>query len=163
MKLKALAIAAVLAIVAIPPAEARPTQSSSAEWPAMAYSSSADTGSGARPERSRDASRRATRSSTTHDTRGESSHSGLGPRPSQWCGWYMRQRHGGGPDMNLAWNWSRYGSSASPQVGAIVVWHHHVGEIVGQAPNGQWIVLSGNDSGGVRQRARSIAGAVVRI
>ena len=65
--------------------------------------------------------------------------------------------------MNLAWNWSRYGSAASPQVGAIVVWRHHVGEIVGQASNGQWIVLSGNDGGAVRPRARSIAGAVVRI
>lgn len=87
----------------------------------------------------------------------------LGGRPRAWCGWYMRTRHGGGPEMNLAWNWSRYGSAASPQVGAIVVWRHHVGEIVGQAPNGQWIILSGNDGGQVRSRARSIAGAVVRI
>jgi hypothetical protein len=87
----------------------------------------------------------------------------LGGRPSAWCGWYMRTRHGGGPEMNLAWNWSRYGSAAPPQIGAIVVWRHHVGEIVGQAPNGQWIVLSGNDGGQVRSRARSIAGAVVRM
>ena len=94
---------------------------------------------------------------------GSSSNSSLGGRPSAWCGWYMRTRHGGGPEMNLAWNWSRYGSATSPQIGAIVVWRHHVGEIVGQASNGQWIVLSGNDGGQVRSRARSIAGAVVRI
>ena len=75
----------------------------------------------------------------------------------------MRTRHGGGPEMNVAWNWSRYGSPGAPQIGAIVVWRHHVGEIVGQAPNGQWIVLSGNDGGAVRRRARSIAGTVVRI
>ena len=90
-------------------------------------------------------------------------HGGAGPRPSAWCGWYMRTRHGGGPEMNLAANWRHYGSAAAPQVGAIVVWPHHVGEIVGQSPNGQWIVLSGNDSGRVQQRARSIAGAAVRI
>ncbi|MGE0628608.1 MAG: hypothetical protein AB7O43_12350 [Hyphomicrobiaceae bacterium] len=75
----------------------------------------------------------------------------------------MRTRHGGGPAMNLAWNWRHYGSPASPQIGAIVVWRHHVGEIVGRASNGQWIVLSGNDGGRVRQRARSIAGAIVRL
>ena len=75
----------------------------------------------------------------------------------------MRTRHGGGPEYNLAWNWTKYGSAGSPQVGAIVVWRHHVGEITGQAANGQWIVLSGNDSGRVRERARSISGAVIRV
>jgi ribosomal protein L35AE/L33A len=75
----------------------------------------------------------------------------------------MRTRRGGGPEMNLAWNWRNYGSPASAQVGAIVVWRHHVGEIVGQAANGQWLVHSGNDGGAVRTRARSIAGAVIRM
>jgi hypothetical protein len=33
--------------------------------------------------------------------------------------------------------------------------------ITGQAPNGQWIVKSGNDGGGVaRERVRSISGAI---
>jgi hypothetical protein len=89
---------------------------------------------------------------------------GVGPRPGAWCGWYMRTQLGGGPDLNLAWNWSRWGSRASgPQVGAVVVWPHHVGMITGQASNGQWIVKSGNDSGRVRERARSVSGAVFRV
>ena len=89
--------------------------------------------------------------------------SGLGPRPGKWCGWWMRTQLGGGPAYNLAWNWSRYGSATSPQVGAVVVWRHHVGIITGQASNGQLIVKSGNDGGRVRERARSVAGAVFRI
>jgi hypothetical protein len=40
-----------------------------------------------------------------------------------------------------------------------VVWPHHVGRIVGQE-NGQWVVRSGNDGGGVRTRTRSLAGAI---
>jgi hypothetical protein len=88
---------------------------------------------------------------------------GLGPRPRRWCGWWMRGQRGGGPELNLAWNWSRWGRPASPQVGAVVVWRHHVGEIVGRASNGMWIVRSGNDGGAVRTRARSVAGAVFRI
>jgi hypothetical protein len=87
----------------------------------------------------------------------------VGPRPSQWCGWWMRTQRGGGPEYNLAWNWTKYGSPGSPQVGAVVVWSHHVGMITGRAANGQWIVKSGNDSGRVRERARSISGAVVRV
>lgn len=88
---------------------------------------------------------------------------GVGPRPRAWCGWWMRTQLGGGPHLNVAWNWRDYGSPASPQVGAVVVWRHHVGMITGQASNGQWIVKSGNDSRRVRERPRSIAGAVIRI
>lgn len=91
-----------------------------------------------------------------------SGHEGLRGRPSAWCGWYMRSRHGGGPEYNLAANWRHRGSPTTPHVGAIVVWDHHVGEITGQAANGQWIVLSGNDSHTVRERPRSVAGAVFR-
>ena len=104
-----------------------------------------------------------TRSSDSNEDNGERHHSGVGPRPDAWCGWYMRTRHGGGPEMNLAANWRSYGSPGSPQVGAIVVWPHHVGEIVGRASDGQWIVLSGNDSGTVRRRPRSISGATIRV
>lgn len=92
-----------------------------------------------------------------------SSGSGVGPRPRRWCGWYMRTRRGGGPEYNLAWNWRNYGRASGPQVGAVVVWRHHVGEIVGQAANGRWIVRSGNDGGRVRERARSVAGAIFRV
>lgn len=86
----------------------------------------------------------------------------VGGRPSAWCGWYMRTRHGGGAEYNLAANWRHRGTPTTPHVGAIVVWDHHVGEITGQAENGQWIVLSGNDSHRVRERARSVSGAVFR-
>lgn len=90
-------------------------------------------------------------------------HQGVGGRPRAWCGWWMRTQRGGGPEYNLAWNWRNYGSASGPQVGAVVVWRHHVGEIVGQASNGQWIVRSGNDGGRVRERARSVSGAIFRI
>lgn len=85
----------------------------------------------------------------------------LGPRPGAWCGWWMRLQKGGGPEYNLARNWAHRGSNAGgPKVGAVVVWPHHVGIITGKAPNGMWIVKSGNDSGGVRERPRSVAGAI---
>lgn len=85
----------------------------------------------------------------------------LGPRPSAWCGWWMRSQKGGGPEYNIARNWANRGTSAGgPQVGAVVVWPHHVGIITGKSSNGQWVVKSGNDSGTVRERARSLAGAI---
>ncbi len=65
-----------------------------------------------------------------------------------------------GPQYNLARSWAHYGVSAGgPSVGAIVVWRHHVGTIVGHE-NGQWIVRSGNDGHAVRTRPRSLAGAI---
>ena len=65
-----------------------------------------------------------------------------------------------GPSFNLARSWAHYGSNAGgPTVGAIVVWSHHVGKIVGQE-NGMWVIQSGNDDHAVRTRARSIAGAI---
>ena len=85
-----------------------------------------------------------------------------GGRPAAWCGWYMRGQVGGdpGPSYNLARSWANYGSDAGgPHVGAIVVWRHHVGKIVGQE-NGEWIVQSGNDGHAVRTRPRSLAGAI---
>lgn len=88
---------------------------------------------------------------------------GIGPRPSQWCGWWMRTQKGGGPEFNIAWNWRNYGVPTAPQVGAVVVWRHHVGILVGQTASGAWIVKSGNDSGAVRSRARSVQGALFRI
>ena len=75
----------------------------------------------------------------------------------------MRTQLGGGPEYNLAANWRRYGRSSGPQVGAVVVWPHHVGIITGRASNGQWVVKSGNDGNRVRERARSVAGAVFRV
>jgi hypothetical protein len=88
---------------------------------------------------------------------------GVGPRPSRWCGWWMRTQKGGGPELNLARNWAHWGRPSGPQVGALVVWPHHVGMITGRAADGQWIVKSGNDGGRVRERPRSVAGAVFRV
>jgi hypothetical protein len=104
----------------------------------------------------------ARRGARTHRNAGANGR-GLGPRPGRWCGWWMRTRRGGGSELNVAWNWSRWGRPSTPQVGAVVVWRHHVGEITGRAANGQWIVRSGNDGGRVRERPRSVAGAVFRI
>src|SRR5262245_7320825 len=38
---------------------------------------------------------------------------GLGPRPRAWCGWWMRGQRGGGPELNVAWNWSKWGRPAT--------------------------------------------------
>jgi len=86
---------------------------------------------------------------------------GLGPRPAAWCGWQMRQLVGGdpGPAYNLARNWAHWGHAGPAGVGAIVVWPHHVGKIVGQDA-GQWVIESGNDGHALRTRPRSIAGAI---
>lgn len=86
--------------------------------------------------------------------------SGDSHRPSAWCGWFMRGlMHVTDTAYNLARNWAHYGHATSPHVGAIVVWSHHVGKIVGGSP-GHWAVLSGNDGHAVRTRVRSIAGAI---
>jgi hypothetical protein len=65
--------------------------------------------------------------------------------------------------MNLASSWRHWGRPSGPQVGAVVVWSHHVGMITGRTADGGWIVRSGNDGGRVRERPRSVAGAVFRI
>ena len=81
-------------------------------------------------------------------------------RPSAWCGWWMRQALGvADRAYNLAANWAHWGRAASPSVGVVVVWRHHVGRIVGGSP-GHWVVESGNDGHAVRRRERSVAGAI---
>jgi hypothetical protein len=80
-----------------------------------------------------------------------------------WCGAYMRHVFGiADPGLNLARNWARQGSNAGgPQVGAVVVWPHHVGVIRGGPDSsGQWLIESGNDGNAVRTRYRSIRGAI---
>ena len=82
-------------------------------------------------------------------------------RPGAWCGWWLG-RHLGMTDRRLwlARNWAQVGQNVStPQIGAVVVWRHHVGIITGRVGE-QWIVKSGNDGSGVRERVRSIAGAI---
>lgn len=85
---------------------------------------------------------------------------GYGGRPRAWCGWYMRHLLGVADSrFNLARNWAHWGHSGAPGVGAVVVWSHHVGKIVGRE-GGQWVIQSGNDGHAVRIRPRSIAGAI---
>ena len=85
---------------------------------------------------------------------------GGGGRPRAWCGWYMRRLLGvADPSYNLARNWAHWGHGGAPGVGAVVVWAHHVGKIVGRE-GGQWVIQSGNDGHTVRTRPRSIAGAI---
>jgi hypothetical protein len=63
--------------------------------------------------------------------------------------------------LNLAANWAHlYGSASEARPGAVVVWRHHVGELVEHVKGSIWIVRSGNDGRRVRTRARSIAGAI---
>ena len=87
-------------------------------------------------------------------------------RPRAWCGWWL-SRHLGMTDRRLwrALEWRHVGRAAhGPAVGAIVVWARgkgrgHVGIITGKTSRG-WVVLSGNDGNAVRERVRSVAGAV---
>jgi hypothetical protein len=83
-------------------------------------------------------------------------------KPRAWCGWWMRKHLGvANPAGNLARWWAGYGRPAhGPHVGAIVVWRHHVGRITGRTADGRWIVKSGNDGHRVRERPRSVAGAI---
>jgi len=67
-----------------------------------------------------------------------------GGRPAKWCGWFMRTLFGGGPEYNVAANWAHRGRPTSPHPGAIVVWPHHVGVIVGNCSGGRCVVKSGN-------------------
>jgi hypothetical protein len=168
MNMKLLAAAAALLVVA-----ASTTTAQARRYDGNATYSNGERASGHRASHSRKARRHASRSRRTGHRharrhRGErvasySSRRGVGGRPGKWCGWYMRTRRGGGPEYNVAWNWRKYGSASGPQVGAVVVWRHHVGEITGRTADGRWIVRSGNDGGRVRERPRSVAGAVFRV
>jgi hypothetical protein len=84
-------------------------------------------------------------------------------RGLRWCGAEMADEMGiygqQGRELWLARNWAHVGTPTSAHIGAVVVWPHHVGRIVGQE-SGQWVVRSGNDGGGVRTRTRSLAGAI---
>lgn len=133
MKLKLFAMAAALlvAVGASTSAEARRYEGTSASSYTTqkagrshrAYRRSARSG---RKYRHRQHSRRSYSSRRSASRR-------VGGRPRKWCGWYMRTRRGGGPEYNVAWNWRKYGRASGPQVGAVVVWRHHVGEITGRA------------------------------
>jgi len=83
-------------------------------------------------------------------------------RPRAWCGWWLRHevRRDPGPAYNLARKWAHWGHPTRPAAGTVVVWPHHVGLITGRTAAGLWIVKSGNDGNAVRERPRSLAGAI---
>lgn len=83
-------------------------------------------------------------------------------RPRAWCGWWMRMKKGiRDARLNLARNWATlYGRPTHPHPGAVVVWRHHVGELISHVKGDIWVVRSGNDGNAVRTRARSVAAAI---
>ena len=94
----------------------------------------------------------------------------VGPRPRAWCGWWLQTYTGVTSAMthlnlNAAREWSRVGHPTTPQIGAIVVWRHHVGKITGVAADGRFLVMSGNSGGRrghrmVTEHPRSLRGAI---
>ena len=94
------------------------------------------------------------------------SHTGYGPRPRAWCGWWLG-RHLGMPSRALwrALAWRHVGRAAhGPAIGVVVIWSRgkgrgHVGIITGKTARG-WVVKSGNDGNAVRERVRSVSTAI---
>jgi hypothetical protein len=87
---------------------------------------------------------------------------GFGPRPSAWCGYFMRM-HTGLKDasLNLARNWAHAGSAAhGPAPGVIGVMRHHVFKVVSVIGPGKVLALSGDDGHAIRTRVRSTAGVI---
>lgn len=84
------------------------------------------------------------------------------PRPSAWCGWWLRQQLGvADKAFNLARNWLHFGSPAPRDcVNCIAVWPHHVGIVTGRPGPGSIILKSGNDNHAVRERERSSRGII---
>ena len=165
MKAILFAVASIFVVTAsATPSLARPLYQGSAESSSASGYQSRASRSAHRTSRyhhyARSGSTRSHHASRGHSTR---SNHAAGARPSRWCGWWMRTQKGGGPELNLARNWKNWGRPSGPRVGAVVVWSHHVGMITGRTASGQWIVKSGNDGGRVRERPRSVSGAVFRV
>ena len=165
MKAILFAVASIFVVTAsVTPTLARPLYQGSAESSSASGYQSRASRSAHRTSRyhhyARSGSTRSHHASRGHSTR---SHHSAGARPARWCGWWMRTQKGGGSELNLARNWKNWGRPSGPRVGAVVVWSHHVGMITGRTASGQWIVKSGNDGGRVRERPRSVSGAVFRV
>ena len=98
---------------------------------------------------------RISRSSKQHVRAGD-------PRPSAWCGWWLRQQLGvADRAFNLARKWAQIGTPAhGPAPGVIAVWRHHVGIVTGVPGPGRIVLKSGNDSRAVRERERSTRGVI---
>lgn len=88
---------------------------------------------------------------------------GLGERPAEWCGWWMRQHLGGnfGPEYNVARNWLNVGHPLpGPRPGALGIKEHHVFQVVRVVGPDQVLAISGNDHNAVRTRIRSTSGVI---
>lgn len=113
----------------------------------------------------------------SHSVHGRAAHERQSPvaahfstaRPSDcygipWCGCWLKHYLGiehARLNLNLARAWANIGSYLSgPVPGAVVVFPHHVGLLVRPGRAGRWVVLSGNDGHRVRERERSVAGAI---
>jgi len=82
-------------------------------------------------------------------------------RPSAWCGFQMRIWLGvKDVAYNLAANWAHWGHAATAGIGAVVVYPHHVAQIVGPCHDGGCVMRSGNDGHAVRMRWRKLAGNI---
>lgn len=84
-------------------------------------------------------------------------------RPAAWCGWWLRFHNGHGdpgPSYNLARNWAHWGSPSGLVPGAVVIYPHHVVRVTAVLGGGRFMAISGNDGHRVRERARSVAGAI---
>jgi hypothetical protein len=57
-----------------------------------------------------------------------------------------------GLNLNMAIEWRRVGHATTAVVGAIAVWAHHVGKLVGKTADGRWILRSGNNGSSERDR-----------
>lgn len=80
-----------------------------------------------------------TRNTTSFNDRWNAQGSVDDPRPSQWCGWWLRTYlHMSNKELNLARNWVNVGHAISgPKVGAIAVKNHHVMIITAVLPDGK--------------------------
>jgi hypothetical protein len=79
-----------------------------------------------------------------------------------WCGCWLRHELGvASTSFNLAIHWLTWGHASGPQVGAVAVWRHHVGRIVGVCDGG-YLLQSGNDGDGNRAgtHCRNMRGVV---
>lgn len=169
----AIAFAAVASLAAVHQAEARPNKLNSRATAAQAVvdvaarppyptAETTDQASGKRGLRATEGRRTAVRGREARKASQRAPQGQIGdPRPRAWCGWWLRHHLGVGDRAgNLARWWARYGGNAhGPAVGAIVVWPHHVGIITGRTESG-WVVKSGNDGHAVRERERSLRGAI---
>lgn len=65
-----------------------------------------------------------------------------------------------GRELWLAARWASMGTRTALHDGAVIVWPHHVGQLVRHVAGDVWIVLSGNDGHRIRERQRHIRGYI---